>query len=267
MKRPIRNVVGYTRVSKEEQATHGLSLEVQEEAIRNYCGEKDYNVEHVYSDPGVSGKTLDRPGLTALRKRVAEREVDAVVIRHVDRLSRHVRHLKALLDEIHEADARLLVTSERIGGQVGLDSRDDPLFLGFTALFAEWDWLRTSEATKEGQAAVRARGEVDAASRYGFQKSDWLEAPVPGRRKPRKFRVWVENPAEIAVLKIIWARHNDGVSANRIAQELNAAGHPSKTGRTWSREVVRTQIEHLEKPKLAHLYQAVLNSGGEQEGS
>lgn len=256
-----RTVIGYTRVSKEEQATEGLSIEVQEEKIRAYCDDKGYQLEEAYSDPGVTGRTLDRPGLTDLRERLAKGRLYAVVIRNVDRLSRDVRHLKELVDEIHDANARLLSTDDRIGGQVGLDSREAPVFLDLTAMFAEWDWLRTSESTKEGQAARRARGEVDTGSRYGFVKSDVLEAPIPGTTKTRRYRVWVENPAEIAVLKIIWARHHQGASANRIAQELNAAGHPAKRGGLWTREVVRQQIKHLEKPELEHLYASVINSG------
>ena len=62
----IVDVDGYVRVSLEEQAAHGFSLEAQEKKITLYCELHDLNLRHIYSDPGASGKDLNRPGMQAV---------------------------------------------------------------------------------------------------------------------------------------------------------------------------------------------------------
>src|SRR4051812_27612886 len=59
-----QKVVGYVRVSTEEQATAGHGLEVQERAIRSFCESQGYELVDIISDPGVSGakRPEDRDG-------------------------------------------------------------------------------------------------------------------------------------------------------------------------------------------------------------
>jgi site-specific DNA recombinase len=61
--------VGYIRVSREEQAREGVSLEIQRARIVAYAQAKDLHLAAVYADEGVSGKELERPGLRALLDR------------------------------------------------------------------------------------------------------------------------------------------------------------------------------------------------------
>ena len=72
----MKKVVGYTRVSTEDQAAHGVSLAAQTEKIRQYAALYDYELIGIEEDAGGSAKTLDRPGLqralTALSKGNAE---------------------------------------------------------------------------------------------------------------------------------------------------------------------------------------------------
>ena len=56
-------ILGYVRVSTEEQGREGVSLANQEAKIREYCKLYDLQLVRIESDPGVSAKTLDRPGL------------------------------------------------------------------------------------------------------------------------------------------------------------------------------------------------------------
>ncbi|RLG08163.1 MAG: hypothetical protein DRN68_04195, partial [Thaumarchaeota archaeon] len=62
MPRKIK-AVGYVRVSTEEQAREGLSLDAQEEKIRAYCTAKGWRLVRIYRDEGFSGKDLNRPAL------------------------------------------------------------------------------------------------------------------------------------------------------------------------------------------------------------
>ena len=57
----------YVRVSTEEQAKEGFSIQAQEEKLRSYAKLKDWAVCDLYVDPGISGKNItDRPELSRL---------------------------------------------------------------------------------------------------------------------------------------------------------------------------------------------------------
>src|SRR4051794_6963849 len=62
MEHRAEKVVGYTRVSTEEQATAGHGLDVQERAIRSFCQSQNYELVHIISDAGISGAKRPRTG-------------------------------------------------------------------------------------------------------------------------------------------------------------------------------------------------------------
>lgn len=55
--------VGYIRVSTEEQAREGISLEAQENKIKKYVDLHNLGLVEVISDEGKSGKDLNREGI------------------------------------------------------------------------------------------------------------------------------------------------------------------------------------------------------------
>lgn len=52
-----KNVLGYIRVSTDEQADKGYSLDYQREYIERYCEARKYNLIHIYDDD-YTGKTF-----------------------------------------------------------------------------------------------------------------------------------------------------------------------------------------------------------------
>ena len=57
--------IGYVRVSSTEQAQEGVSLEVQKEKLRAYCKLHRIRLIDIKVDEGISGGTIERPGLQA----------------------------------------------------------------------------------------------------------------------------------------------------------------------------------------------------------
>ncbi len=92
------NVVGYIRVSTDEQVEHGHSLETQETLIRQFAVSRGWQMVHIYHDAGISGRTDRRPGLVQLLHDVETGRFEAVVVHAVDRL---YRNLEALLKTFH----------------------------------------------------------------------------------------------------------------------------------------------------------------------
>ena len=62
-----KTAIGYVRVSSQEQATEGVSLDAQRDRLRSYCRLNGIRLIDILSDEGISGSTLERPGLQAAR--------------------------------------------------------------------------------------------------------------------------------------------------------------------------------------------------------
>ena len=97
----MRKALIYCRVSTEEQAKEGYSLNAQEKYCRQFAERNNYSVCGVYRDEGRSGTTIDRPALKEMLSRCQkERGITAVLVQETDRLARETRvHLtiKAIL--------------------------------------------------------------------------------------------------------------------------------------------------------------------------
>lgn len=52
----MMKAIGYVRVSTEEQAKEGISLDNQTSKIKTYCESQDWELEKVFSDEGWSCK-------------------------------------------------------------------------------------------------------------------------------------------------------------------------------------------------------------------
>ena len=75
----------YIRVSTEEQAKQGISLEAQEDTARKYCDYKGFAVAQVLMDTTSGGSTEKRPGIKELIRRVTKKEINHVVFWRLDR--------------------------------------------------------------------------------------------------------------------------------------------------------------------------------------
>lgn len=58
----------YTRVSTEDQAKEGYSLEVQREYLESFAMREGYEIFKVYCDDGISAYSTERPALKQLLK-------------------------------------------------------------------------------------------------------------------------------------------------------------------------------------------------------
>lgn len=147
-------VVGYLRVSTDEQAVSGLGLAAQEAAVRADCERRGLPLVALYSDPGVSAKTIDRPALTAALADLDAGRGSILMVAKLDRLTRSV----------HDATG-IMLAAERSGwGLVALDVAVDTTtpqgaaMAQVLAVFAELERRLIGERTKAALAVKRAQG-------------------------------------------------------------------------------------------------------------
>lgn len=89
----IRRVGLYGRVSTEEQALRGFSIEAQVDALKEHCKKNNMKIVDVYLDEGISGAKppLKRPALKRLLEDVEAGKIDMILFTKLDRWFRSVK--------------------------------------------------------------------------------------------------------------------------------------------------------------------------------
>ncbi len=229
----VEGVIGYLRVSTEEQANSGLGLAAQEAAIRAECDRRGVPLVALHTDAGVTGKSLARPGLSEALAALDRGEGSVLVVSKLDRLTRSV----------HDASG-LMMTAERGGwGLVALDVAVDTTtpqgaaMAHVLATFAELERKLIGQRTRDALAVRRAEG-------------------VQLGRRPTL-------PAAV-VRRIVKAR-DAGETWSMISRELNEEGVPTaQGGRSWYPSTVRQVALRAEEMRRSqHLLQAATEVEGE----
>ncbi len=90
----------YVRVSSDEQARDGVSLDAQQRDLIAYCRSQDWSVADIYRDEGWSGKNLDRPAVQRLLADARKGGFGIVLVWKVDRLTRRLSDLLHVLQDV-----------------------------------------------------------------------------------------------------------------------------------------------------------------------
>lgn len=91
----------YIRVSTQEQALEGYSIDAQTDRLTNYCNARGWVVGKIYKDAGFSGANMERPALKQLISDIKEgREIDCVLVYKLDRLSRSQKDTLCIIEDV-----------------------------------------------------------------------------------------------------------------------------------------------------------------------
>lgn len=151
-------VACYVRVSTEEQAIHGLSVEAQQEALTTWAKENGHELVDVYNDAGISARkpASKRPDLQRLLRDVSDRRIDLVVFTKLDRWFRNIaEYYKA--QEILE---KYNVPWKAIHEDYETQTASGRLKVNIMLSVAQDEADRTGERLKNIFAAKRLKGEV-----------------------------------------------------------------------------------------------------------
>jgi len=175
-----RPVVGYIRVSTEEQAREGVSLQAQEESIRAMAVSQNWEIAEVYCDQ-FTGTTLKRPSFIRLVQDIEDGRVGMVLVYKLDRLGRSQRLILQILDDVFEAND---VTFKSVTEPFETSSAMGKAFLGMLAVFAQLERDTISERTKHALIHKKNQGKHCGRVPYGFQ----LDADKRLERDPEQQR-------------------------------------------------------------------------------
>src|SRR5215471_466482 len=146
--------VGYVRVSTDKQADRGVSLDAQAEKIRAMAVVHNATLVDLIVDGGESAKSLSRPGMARLLAMVESGEVHTVLVAKLDRLTRSVKDLCALLERFERRGVALISVAESLD----TSSAAGRLVLNIMTAVSQWSGRRSANerATRSGISARRA---------------------------------------------------------------------------------------------------------------
>ena len=209
----MKKAIGYIRVSTEQQADEGVSLETQRAKIEGWCKANACELVVVEVDAGISGKNMDkRPGLLKALGRMKRDMV--LVVYSLSRLARSTKDTLAIAERLEKAGADMVSLSEKIDttGAAG------KMMFRMLAVLAEFERDVISERTTAALAHKKAIGEKYAPVPFGFRE-------VGGRL--------VEVESEALVVAEILAKRKAGATLQSIANGLNKQGIKGKRGGKW----------------------------------
>ena len=217
----MMKAIAYIRVSTEEQASTGVSLDAQREKIAAYASLYDLDIIETISDAGISGKTMDRPGLQRALDMLRTGKAGALVVVKLDRLTRSVRDLGHLIEDLFSSDKVALLS---VSEQIDTRSAAGRFMLNILGSVAQWERETIAERTATALGHKKAHRRVYNHVPLGFDRDgDNL----------------VKNEGEAGVVAKISEWHRAGVSMNQIARNLNGAGVVGKSGGKFYASTVR----------------------------
>ena len=212
----------YTRKSSEEGLDMEFnSLDAQREACEAYVvsqrSEGWVLVPDRYDDGGISGATLERPGLKRLLRDVEAGLVDVVVVYKIDRLSRALTDFSRLV-ELFEANN---VTFVSITQSFNTTTSMGRLTLNILLSFAQFEREVIGERIRDKFAASRRKGM-------------WMGGNVPFGYRVENRKLLIHDE-EAAIVRSIFERFLQIGSATILARTLNAEGLRRKNGKAFDK--------------------------------
>jgi DNA invertase Pin-like site-specific DNA recombinase len=147
-------VIGYVRVSTDEQADKGSGLEAQRKAIASECDRRGWRLVDVSEDAGYSARNLKRPGIQAALDRLEQGEVDGLVVAKLDRLSRSMLDFAGVMDRAQRQGWALVA----LDCAVDTTSPAGEAMAHVLATFAQFERRLIGQRTKEALAVKRSQG-------------------------------------------------------------------------------------------------------------
>ncbi len=214
--------VGYVRVSTDEQARDGVSLDAQEARLRAFAMATGRELVEVVVDDGQSAKSLQRPGMARILDGIRSGRIGAVVALKLDRLTRSVGDLADLLKLFDRKDVALVSVTENFDTSTAIGR----MFLQMTGVISQWEREAIGERTAFALEHKRRNRQAYGRTPFGYRRDgDAL----------------VEDPQQQAALAEARRMADAGETLGAIGARLTELGAMTpQGGRKWYASSVRS---------------------------
>lgn len=210
----------YVRVSTEDQAHGGVSLDAQLAACRAWSTLKGVQVAEEVVDAGHSAKSLKRPGMERVLGMIRDGSVAGVIAWRLDRLTRSIRDLVTLLDLLGETKG-LVSASENLDTTSAMGR----FVVHLLGAIAQWERETIGDRTSAAMKHAKRSGYFT-----GGHTPPGCVVEIEGARRRLK-----PGP-DAGAVAAIWPAIISGRSLGQVADDLQSSGLPGSwsAARVWN---------------------------------
>lgn len=227
----------YTRVSTQEQAKEGYSIEAQEARCKAAIESKGWEYAGTFSDPGVSGTSMERQGLRDMLDAVEAGEVDAVVVYKLDRLSRSQRDTLTIIEDVFKKNEIVFLSLNET-----LDT-STPWGLAMIGILSAFNQMECANITER---MTMGRKEKAKSGGYAGGKPPLGYKSVDGEL--------IVVPEEAEIVQLVFALRKKGVTLIGIAEELNKQGYRTRKGQEFKHSSIQNILANEDTYKGHYRY-------------
>lgn len=215
------NIALYPRVSTQEQALKGYSIDEQIERMEKYCDAMGWTAYKTYTDAGFSGADMERPNLKRMIKDIKQGKIDKVLVYKLDRLSRSQKDTLYLIEDVFlKNNVDFVSMKENFDTSTAFGRAT----VGILAVFSQLEREQIKERMDMGREGRAKKGKFHGSNMFpiGYEYID-------GKL--------VVNEFEAMQVRKIFEMYLAGKSAYKIADYLNSHGLVHRYGK-WTQSTV-----------------------------
>lgn len=217
----------YCRVSTDEQAEFGYSIDEQKRLLEEWCKANDYIIYKCYSDRGISGKNIkDRPALKELLSDAKEGKFDMVISWKINRVSRKLEDVLKIVSLLEKNN----ITFKSYSEPFETDTPAGRMQFQMMALIGEFERGTIAQNVKMGMIAKEKSGNWCGGRVLGY---DLVPNNSPEEEKKGKNKLEI-NEKEAEIVRFIFNEYSKGKGYKAITNQINKLGYKTKKGNNFS---------------------------------
>ncbi|MCX6664507.1 MAG: recombinase family protein [Euryarchaeota archaeon] len=221
---PIRAAI-YTRVSTEDQAKEGFSLDAQLDKLISYCKARDWQIGGEYVDDGYSGRYIKRPAYSRMMDEADKWDVLLVI--KMDRIHRNSKNFMLMMEHLKQQGKEFVSMTESLDTSTAMGR----FVMDIIQRIAQLESEQIGERVYIGmeQKAKTNGGMLGFNIPYGYFYSDGFLSIH------REEAIVVEN---------IYSWYKKGKSMGEITKMLNDTKVPTKKRGVWAKKTISTILKN-----------------------
>ena len=215
----------YTRVSTEDQAKEGFSLDAQLEKLRSYCVARDWVISGEYIDDGYSGRNVKRPAYYKMMDEIENWDILLVI--KMDRIHRNSKNFMLMMEDLKKKGKEFVSMTESLDTSTAMGR----FVMDIIQRIAQLESEQIGERVYIGmEQKAKTNGGI-----LGFN--------IPYGYIYENGKLIIKDD-EANQVKKMYNLYLDGYSMQKISELLNQKKIPTKQNKIWRSQTISTILKN-----------------------